>query len=494
MHQRIALCIAVLIVSASTQTVNLQGVVSNKGGQSIANAIVTLVGQNMIDSTDTNGKFRFVTTAVNLPSVVPQTENISMNNGILRFSLSNPSPLKVEVFDVKGKLLQKEVFSKTSAGVYSLDIAKTRPTTNLLIIKAAIGTHEMTFSYMPLNGGKYILNATDAFATPTEGLAKLAVIDDTIKVTADGFQTKKVAITSYDNQNQNITLDSINQDFHYMGNPPGPSSGCGKALSDLKTGTYSITSAGLSRRYVIDIPANYDPNKPYRLIFAMHYMCGSMEMIRDSKFYELKNHATNSNTPCIFVAPSAYSTNYSTVASNCTVWSQGVKDHTFFDDMLKLFKEKLCVDTTRVFSCGFSFGAMYSYSLSLNHQKQLRAVACWAPANFNIYQPTNTHEPIGYYQTTGTKDGTCKWVSSDSRKEGGKYCLLNHIEDNGCTVPSNIPLATSSTHVSTEFSGCKEAYPVKFGSFVASHTDQNKDPGSSVNWLHKEAWDFFMKF
>ena len=495
MYQRIALCLAALIgLSTNAQTINLQGVVSNKGGQSIANAIVTLVRQNMKDTTGTDGKFRFVTTAVSLPSITPQTEKISMNNGLLQFTLSKYLPVKVQIFNVNGKLLKKEVFNKT-AGVYSLDIAKTHTTSNILIIKAAIGIHEMTFSYMPLNGGKYILNPTDAYTTPTGGLAKLAAaIDDTIKITANNFQTKKVAITSYENQNQNITLDSINQDYHYMGNPPGPSSGCGKTLSNLKTGTYSITSAGLSRRYVIDLPANYDPNKPYRLIFCMHYACGSMEMIRDGKFYEFKNHADNSNTPCIFVAPSAFSTNYSTVASNCTVWNQGEKEHTFFNDMLKLFKEELCVDTTRVFSAGFSYGAMITYSLSLNHQKQLRAVACWAPANWNIYLPTNTHEPIAYYQVTGTNDPTCKWVNNDSRQEGGKYCLLNHIEDNGCTIPSNIPLATGSTHISTEFSGCNEAYPVKFGSFVGKHTDQNKDPNSNVNWLHKEAWDFFNLF
>jgi hypothetical protein len=33
-----------------------------------------------------------------------------------------------------------------------------------------------------------------------------------------------------------------------------------------------------------------------------------------------------------------------------------------------------------------------------------------------------------------------------------------------------------------------------FGSFVGGHTDNARDPGSNVNWIYKETWDFFMRF
>ena len=263
--------------------------------------------------------------------------------------------------------------------------------------------------------------------------------------------------------------------------------GCGKDLTDLKSGTYKITSAGLSREYIITIPANYDKNKPYRLIFGMHCYGSSDTGVVNSKYYGLQTYAANANIPVIFVAPNGYGT-------DTPLWNQGEKDHTFFADMLALFKEKLCVDTTRIFSCGFSYGAMFTYSLSLDFYDELRAVACYAPANWNIWLPANTHKPIAYYQTTGTNDTSCVWIYSDANKQGGKYCLLQHIEDNGCTAPSNIPLATSGTHVTTEFSGCAPDYPVVFGSFQGGHTDTVMDPGSNVNWIAKETWDFFMRF
>jgi hypothetical protein len=132
--------------------------------------------------------------------------------------------------------------------------------------------------------------------------------------------------------------------------------------------------------------------------------------------------------------------------------------------------------------------------LSLDFQKDLRAVACYAPANWNICLPTNKHEPIAFFSTTGTNDPTCKWINSDARQQGGKYCVLSHLADNGLNVAPEIPLATSATHVTTEFKGTTEGYPVIFGSFVGGHTENSRDPGSNVNWISKETWDFFMRF
>jgi len=219
----------------------------------------------------------------------------------------------------------------------------------------------------------------------------------------------------------------------------------------------------------------------------MHMMGGSMKTMVDNNYYGLKTYAERDNIPVIFVAPQGY--------TDRSPWrGADDKDHIFFADMLKLFKEKLSIDTSRVFCCGFSFGAMVTYSLSLEFQKDLRAVACYAPANWNIYLPENKHEPLAFFSTTGTEDGLCKYVNSDERKQGGKYCVLTHIEDNGLKQLPEIPLATTPTHVTTEFKGLPEEYPVMFGSFVGGHTDNVKDPGSDVNWIAKETWDFFMRF
>jgi len=270
-------------------------------------------------------------------------------------------------------------------------------------------------------------------------------------------------------------------------NAPTPSAGYGKGLGDFKSGIYAMTSAGLTRQYTIDIPKDYNKKTAYRLIFAMHMMGGHMQTMVDQNYYGLKTYAEKAKVPVIFVAPEGY--------TDRSPWrGTDNKDHLFFADMLQLFKEKLSIDTSRIFCCGFSFGAMVTYSLSLNFQKDLRAVACYSPANWNIYLPENKHLPLAFFSTTGTQDGLCKFVNSDELKQGGKYCVLTHIEDNGLKQLSDVPVATTSTHLTTEFKGLPEEYPVLFGSFVGGHTENVKDPDTDFNWISKETWDFFMRF
>ena len=161
--------------------------------------------------------------------------------------------------------------------------------------------------------------------------------------------------------------------------------------------------------------------------------------------------------------------------------------------MLALFKDKLSIDTSRVFCCGFSFGGMVTYSLSLDFQKDLRAVACYAPANWNIYLPTNKHEPLAFFSTTGTNDGTCRWINSDARKQGGKYCVLTHLEDNGVKELPEIPIATTPTHVTTEFKGFQRNIPWCLAPLSAGTPITRRIP-VECELDCKETWDFFMRF
>jgi poly(3-hydroxybutyrate) depolymerase len=487
-QKRIAFYLAVLIgLTANAQTINLQGVVSNTTGQPIANAIVTLVGQAMKDTTGTDGKYSLAkTVSVQLPLLIPQSQEVSMNNGVLQFSLSNSSPVKVEIFDLTGNLLKKESFPNASKGFYRVNIEETSHAAKLLFVRTAIGQNEATFRCIPLHNGKYAVNQSNESPAPVVGaLAKVAAINDTLKTAATGFVTKSTPITSYDNQQQNITLDSS------KGNAPGGSIGCGKTLGALnKSGTYTIKSSSTNRTYIIDIPTNYDKNTPIRLIFGMHCMGGSAARVAAadvnddlSAYYHMKTQAGKDNIQCIYVAPQGNSDG---------TW-QGEHDRKFFSDLVTLCKDTFCIDTTRIFSVGFSFGAMFTYTLSLEFPKVLRAVTCIAPANYSMDQPTNNHVPIGYFQTTGTTDGTCPWISSDANKTGGKYCLLQHIQDNGCTVPTTFNLATSGTHVSTDFT-CPAGYPVKFSSFQGGHQAVASDPGSSTNWIPVETWAFLKRF
>jgi hypothetical protein len=279
------------------------------------------------------------------------------------------------------------------------------------------------------------------------------------------------------------------------GGKAAPSAGCGKPLT-LTTGKKTITSSGSQREYIIDIPAGYDMNHPYRVFYCSHWIGSTDTAVAEGQtanggpanwgYYGLKRMAITAGEPAIFIAPQ----------SQGATWQQ--PDHALFDDILAAVEASLCVDTSRVFATGFSFGAMITYSLSTNHQKQLRGAIGIAPANYNIYLPTDTHEPIPWMSTTGMSDGTCPWDGGNGR--GAKYAAIGHARDNGCTIPDTIPTAAvgSRSHVCYDFQGCKPGYPVKVCTFDGNHQAAPYDGGSGDNgltsWIPTESWKFFSQF
>jgi poly(3-hydroxybutyrate) depolymerase len=490
---RKALCFAIVCVfTANTQTVNLQGTISNSGGKPVNGAIVSLVRQNMKDTTGTDGKFSFAGTSVNnLPAIVPHSSEVSFLNNVLQFDLNSSSSLKLEIFDLKGNLLWQQRNPNAAAGTYRFDLTKNCRATKVLIIKAGIGNSEAAFRYMPLNGGRSVVNQIDAASTFTNngGLVAAAAVVDTLKVVATGFQTKSVPLISLNNQQQNVTLDSSSTNGK---NPPAPSRGCGKALGGFNNDRANTIKVGSSNRsYRINVPSSYNKDNPYRLIFGMHCMYGDADKVagttdQSAQYYHIKTQAEKDNIQCIYVAPSGGGSN--------GTWL-GAPDRTFFFELQKMLKDSLCIDTTRVFSVGFSFGAMFSYALSLQYPEILRAVACNAPANYSMEQPTNRHIPIAYVQTTGKGDPTCPWVSNEAQKTGGKFCLMQHAQDNGCsTTIEEVAIASSGKHLVTEFKGCKDGYPVKFCSHNGVHECNKIDQGSNVDWIPVEFWEFFKRF
>ena len=98
--------------------------------------------------------------------------------------------------------------------------------------------------------------------------------------------------------------------------------------------------------------------------------------------------------------------------------------------ILQKVTSSLCIDESRVFATGFSFGAMITYSLSTNHQQQIRAAVGISPANYNIWLPNPLpRDPIAWMSTTGMSDGTTPWDGGNGR--GAKYAAQQRAQDNG---------------------------------------------------------------
>ena len=76
----------------------------------------------------------------------------------------------------------------------------------------------------------------------------------------------------------------------------GMSSGCGKAPG-IASSMYNngknipITAANMQRRYILNVPTNYDNTKPYKLIIAWHQRDGNDNQMYDNKYYHLLNRS-----------------------------------------------------------------------------------------------------------------------------------------------------------------------------------------------------------
>lgn len=465
------------------QTINVRGQVSDGTGQPVGRAVVELLRQGVQDTTGADGAYSLTKTGISIKGYsAPLTENMTLDGGILELTLNRKSPLTVEIFDLQGDLQKKETLRNAQPGVYHLNIAENPRSSKMLIIYASIGKRARTFRYFPRQSGTSVEISSFTNSTAiVSRLAKVAAMVDTLKVTAAGFPIKKIPLSSYDTT-INVTLDASSDRWGGLNNPPGKSSGCGKATT-VTSGKKTILSTGQQRKYIIDIPANYDMNKPYRLFYCSHWIGSTSEAVVDQNYYFLKPLAAAANEPAIFIAPQA----------DGATWQE--KDHALFDDILAMAKANLCVDTTRVFATGFSFGGMITYSLSTNHQKQIRAAVGIAPANYNIFLPNPIpHDPIAWMQTTGMGDGTCPWVNGNSTTQGAKFIALQRGHDNGCKDPATIPTWTSGAHVCYDFQGCKPGYPAKACTFNGPHTNIANDPGSNANWIPVESWKFFTQF
>src|SRR4051794_27029534 len=160
--------------------------------------------------------------------------------------------------------------------------------------------------------------------------------------------------------------------------PLAATAGCGKAPT-LASGQHSIQSSGQNRSYILRVPSNYDSNHPYRLVFGFHWVGGTANDVDSGgtdgynwSYYGLRRLADNAGNGTIFVAPQGIGNG----------WGNGNgQDVTFVDDMLGQLESGLCVDTTQIFSSGFSYGGAMTYALACARPTVFRAGAGYSRAN-----------------------------------------------------------------------------------------------------------------
>ena len=491
MKRAFSLVLPIMLTTAFTaaSAYTVSGTVKDNTNKAVAGAEVTLIKENKSTVTDSRGKFTIHEDEVSPGDTISPGDTttphaivashtpgyISINSGILSFSQSGSSPVQVRIFDLVGN----QVFKQTLYGSGQVDLTSGVKARGVYVAQVAVGSAKQAFRFTA-NG-----NYSASFSETGHALLKEVQNGEALRVVAEGFDTLTVPLGTLDTTLElklNAAATQQTYAFGYaIGNDPTPSKGCGKD-NTLKN-YFKFTGGGIEHEVYLDLPENYDKNKPYRLVFGMHCMGGSAQNVAKNEHYYGYRDQKGAKESTIFVAPHGYTDNMP--------WRCGDnKDHLFFDEILTYLNENLCVDTSRVFSSGFSFGAMYSNSLAQTFQHRLRGVVVFATADQVIYLPKNAGKPIAWMGTVGLSDGTCP--PSMGRSARDRILKNNGPEGHTDCTGEKATEYTGGNHVCYDYKTVDPRFPVKWCTFKGGHQWDMRENGKL--WASDIGWEFITQF
>jgi poly(3-hydroxybutyrate) depolymerase len=183
--------------------------------------------------------------------------------------------------------------------------------------------------------------------------------------------------------------------------------------------------------------------------------------ITGGPYYGLESRSAGS---AILVAPDGISNGWANTNG---------QDVAFVKAMLSLFESNLCIDHSRIFSTGFSYGGIFSLVLGCEMSDVFRAIA---PESGQFFGSCNTSGgPVAVWQSEGSSDGT---VTPSSAKAANDY----FVSRNHCSTQT-MPTSPSPC---VAYQGCDAGFPVVWCQFNGGHTpwDMAPDP----------VWSFFSQF
>ena len=481
------------IASAYTIT----GTVSDDQGKALKDVDVSLLKEGKTAKTDDKGKFT-IHEDENIgihPAYKNSVGYISINNGILSYSQSSTSPVQVKIYNSLGN----QVFKKTLQGSGTYDLSKGLEARGTYFAQVSVGNAKQNIKFT--TDGNY--SQTLGAQASNRALMKDAAEGEAIRFVLDGYDTLSIALNTLDTTLDVKLAKTIPPEptfkFGYaIGNKPTPSKGCGtnstlKKVKSVENGDqFQIQVGSDSRKYFITLPKNYDNTKPHKVLFALHcYGSSGEDFVHHSADYDhptpyYGQQVLDKNGDYIFVSLDAIG----------GLWNKGQSDHDFFAQTLTTLNENYCIDTSRVFITGFSYGAMFSYSLMQDMQTRVRAAATYAVADYNIWLPEGNNMknlPIAWMNVHGVNDGRCDYNRAKNSalprilKRNGKADANEYFTDASAEKPKEVSGKTG--HVCYDFTTVDERFPVKWCSWPGDHQWTAHDTGNmGVGWNWEQTW------
>lgn len=275
------------------------------------------------------------------------------------------------------------------------------------------------------------------------------------------------------------------------------------SLSAQGTISGSIQSGGLTRDYLLYVPASYNVNTPSALLFNLHgYTSNNLEQ---SFYADFRSIADTANF--LIVLPNGTLDGQGNRFWNTFVGNSTVDDIGFIRDLLDTLESKYTIDPNRVYSTGMSNGGFLSYSLACELNHRIAAIASVTGSMIQAkLNACNPQRPVPVMEIHGTADNTVPYNGQALTTFVAIPTLVNAwVGFNHCNPTPSI---TQVPDINTT-DGCTAERQVYSGGDKGSTVEHYKITGGGHTWpgspfvigvtnldinACKEIWRFFRQY
>lgn len=231
----------------------------------------------------------------------------------------------------------------------------------------------------------------------------------------------------------------------FVGSP-----GCGTQPT-LPDGEVTFTLDEYDRRYILRLPANYDSERAYPLIFALHGNGGNPD------YWDQTGGDRDIRTAfadeAILVIPEAINNAWRDYNADASTWPTFMDlELAAFDAMYESVSADLCVDPENVFSMGFSGGGSFSGVLGCRRD-YIRAIAVGGS--------------VIYFDEADCVESPAAWITiGDGELSEGREAYRDFFRDQASCEPTSAPIEPEGC---VEYEGCGAESPVVFCGHPADH-------------------------
>jgi hypothetical protein len=265
---------------ANAQTADyktLRGVATSaKTGAPISGALVVLASKMVYTLTDVagaysfaNGGIKIISTPITTHPGTTEYSQLSVKKGVVSFTLLKQTRVKLDLYDLRGRLIITSINKKLESGLYAIRIGTASPANQLYILRTTFGTVSGSFKFIPSQTTQSFMINKQTTATEPPLATRSNRPIDVVRISDPGSKTKIIPLDNY-TAPADAVLDTLNSQY---GNPSLVDGSFDRMMVFGKAKYFwGINDLGDTIPMVKSITALTDKAVDYALIFNTHFV------------------------------------------------------------------------------------------------------------------------------------------------------------------------------------------------------------------------------